>query len=91
MLHRFSVGESVNISRAGLLFTTTEAFLPGQVVKASIDWPVRLDHRVSLTLVVEGPIVRKTGDQAAMRIEKYEFRTRGAAEWRSDLLVAVTA
>src|ERR1700728_5500387 len=86
-LERASIGESVNVSSTGLLFTTTEALLPGQLVKASIDWPARLDHRVRLTLVIEGPIVRKTRDQAAMRIEKYEFRTRGAADWRSDFPV----
>ena len=90
-LERASIGESVNVSSTGLLFTTTEALMPGQLVKASIDWPARLDHRVRLTLVIEGPIVRKTRDQAAMRIEKYEFRTRGATEWRSDPPATVTA
>jgi PilZ domain len=80
-LERASIGESVNLSSTGLLFKTTEALLPGQLVKASIDWPARLDHRVRLTLDVEGPVVRKAGDHIAMRIEKYGFRTRGAAEW----------
>lgn len=76
--NRVIAGESLNISSKGLLFTTTEAFQPGQIVEASIDWPVRLENRVRLALVVEGSIVRRADDYAAMRIDKYEFRTRGA-------------
>ena len=74
------VCETLNISSKGLLLATREAFQPGQVVEATIDWPIRLDNSVALTLVVEGAIVRKAGDRAAMRIEKYEFRTRKTAE-----------
>jgi hypothetical protein len=76
------MGETVNISSSGLLFRASEAVDAGQFVKASIDWPARLNDNVRLTLVVEGPVVRKIGDHAAMRIEKYEFRTRGPAERR---------
>ena len=77
-LDRLVSGESLNISSKRMLFTTTEAFLPGQVVEALIDWPMLLDQRVRLTLAVEGVVVRTAEDQAAMRIERYEFRTRGA-------------
>ena len=78
------VCESLNISSTGLLFTTTEAFQPGQLVEAYIDWPMRLDDSVRLTLVVEGPVVWKENAQIAMRIDKYQFKTRGATEWRPD-------
>jgi hypothetical protein len=81
-LGRSIICETLNISSKGLLFSTTEAFRSGQVVEASIDWPLRLDDEVRLTLVVEGAIVRQADDRAAMRIEKYEFRTRGLTEWR---------
>jgi hypothetical protein len=77
-LARILIGESLNISSKGLVFKTTETFAPGQVVEAFIDWPVLLDHCVRLTLFVEGVVVRSAGNQTAMRIEKYEFRTRGA-------------
>jgi hypothetical protein len=80
------VCETLNISSKGLLLATREAFQPGQVVEASIDWPLRLNDSVGLTLVVEGAIVRKAGDRAAMRIEKYQFRTRKAAS--SDIPVS---
>lgn len=75
---RILIGESLNISSKGMVFKTTETFEPGQVVEAFIDWPVLLDDCVRLTLFVEGVVVRSTGTQTAMRIEKYEFRTRGA-------------
>jgi len=82
LLDRIILGESLNISSKGLLFAATEAFLPGQVVEAFIDWPMLLDDRIRLTLVVEGVVVRTGDDRAAMRIEKYEFRTRSAAKSR---------
>lgn len=76
VVDRIIVGESLNISSKGLLFTTNEVFTPGQVVEAFLDWPMLLDSRVRLTLVVEGVVVWAADDQAAMRIEKYQFRTR---------------
>jgi len=78
--HRLIAGESLHISSKNLLFTTTEAFLPGQVVEALIDWPILLDKRVRLTLAVEGVVVKTSENRAAMRIERYEFRTRGASQ-----------
>ena len=48
------VGEVVNISSKGMLFKVTEAFLPGQMVTAFIDWPAYLDKRIRLQLVVDG-------------------------------------
>jgi hypothetical protein len=77
---RLIAGESLNISSTDLLFTTTEVFLPGQTVEAFIDWPILLDNRVRLSLVVEGVVVRTAEDRAAMRIERYHFRTRGVVE-----------
>ena len=76
VLDRIILGESLNISSKGLLFTAKESFVPGQVVEAFLDWPMLLDSRVRLTLVVEGVVVWAADGQAAMRIEKYEFRTR---------------
>lgn len=79
LLDRISVGEIVNISSKGLLFTTSDVFLRGQVVEASIDWPIRLHPGVRLALVVKGAVVRSSGNHAAMHIEKYQFRTCAAA------------
>jgi hypothetical protein len=75
------VGESLNISSKDLLIASTEAFQPGQVVEASIDWPILLDNRIRLALVVEGEVVTTAEGHAAIRIERHQFRTRGPTEW----------
>jgi DNA-binding NarL/FixJ family response regulator len=71
-----ATSETVNISSKGLLFSTEEALQPGQLLQVSVDWPARLENQVPLKLVAEGRIVRNLNGQAAMRIDKYEFRTR---------------
>jgi hypothetical protein len=48
----------------------------GQLLQVSLDWPARLENQVPLKLVAEGRIVRNGDGQAAMTIDKYEFRTR---------------
>jgi hypothetical protein len=75
LLDRISVGESLKVSSKGLLFTTSAVFLPGPVVEAFIDWPIRPHKSVRLRVVVKGAVVRSAGNHAAMHIEKYEFRT----------------
>jgi hypothetical protein len=67
--------ESLNISSTGLLFTTNEPVRPGQGIEALISWPVCLDRRVPLKLVIKGSIVRNSGDQSAVCFERYEFKT----------------
>ena len=71
-----ATSETLNISSKGLLFSTEEALQPGQRLQVSVDWPARLENQVPLKLVAEGRIVRNLNGQAAMRIDKYEFRTR---------------
>jgi DNA-binding NarL/FixJ family response regulator len=71
--------ETLNISSKGLLFTSQEKFIPGQLLQVSLDWPARLENQIPLKLVAEGRIVRNENGQAAMTIDKYEFRTRRAA------------
>jgi hypothetical protein len=79
VLDKTSVGESLNISSKGLLFTTSETFLPGQLVEAVIDWPMRLHGGVQLRLVVEGAVLRTARNYTVMRVEKYQFRTGAAS------------
>ncbi len=73
-----ATSETLNISSKGLLFSTEEALQPGQLLQVSVDWPARLENQVPLKLVAEGRIVRNLNGLAAMRIDKYEFRTRRA-------------
>jgi hypothetical protein len=76
------IGESLKISSKDLLFTTTETFLPGQVVEACIDWPIRLNNGVRIALVVEGKVITSSDDSTAIRIDRYQFRTRGSVRPR---------
>jgi hypothetical protein len=92
LLDHSIAGEILNISSKGVLFTTSEAFLPGQAVRAVIDWPIRLHNRVRLTLVVEGAVVRSVGRLTAMDIERYQFKTRARGDetikWRNSTMDA---
>jgi len=71
-------GKTVDISSGGILFTTSEPLQPGRLVEISVNWPVRLDGTCPLQLVATGRVVRAEKDRAAVRIERYEFRTRAS-------------
>lgn len=76
----WSVGRTVDISSSGLVFTTSEPLAPGQAVEACISWPVALDKRIPLKLVIKGSVVWSTGNQTAMCFERHEFRTAPAGD-----------
>jgi hypothetical protein len=43
----------------------------------AVSWPAELDHAIPLKLVATGVLVRAEEKQAALSIQRYEFRTRG--------------
>jgi hypothetical protein len=69
-------GRTIDMSSSGLRFTADRSLATGQRLDVSIDWPVLLDGGVQLQLIVSGMIVRSTGTETAVRIERHEFRTR---------------
>jgi hypothetical protein len=69
-------GTTLNIGSGGILFTTEEKLPLGRVVELSVNWPARLDGTCPLQFVATGRIVRAELNRAAVRIERYEFRTR---------------
>ena len=71
-------GTTLNIGSGGILFTTEESLPVGRVVELSVNWPARLDGTCALKFVAVGRIVRSEPDRAAVRIERYQFKTRGA-------------
>ena len=82
----WTASRSLNISSTGLLFAATDApFTSGEAVEVFIEWPVRLDKLVPLKLVIKGCIVRNGETDAAIRFERYEFKTRHTAERVSEL------
>ena len=71
------IGQTINFGSSGLLFTT-EAKLPvGWQVEISVNWPARLGGTCPLKFVATGRVVRSETKQAAIRIDRYEFKTRG--------------
>jgi hypothetical protein len=69
-------GITLNFGSGGILFTTEEVLPVGRTVELSVNWPARLDGTCPLQFVATGRIVRAEADRAAVRIERYEFRTR---------------
>lgn len=71
-----SVGRTLNISSGGVLFTTTKRLPHGHLVEMAIHWPARLGGNCPLQFVATGRVIRSETTHAAVRIERYEFRTR---------------
>ena len=69
-------GKTINISSGGVLFTSDHILMPGRRVEVSISWPAQLNNKVALKLVARGRVVRFERGQAAVEIQKYEFRTQ---------------
>ena len=69
-------GTTLNIGSNGILFTTEDRLPVGRMVELSVNWPARLDGVCPLQFVATGRVVRSENLRAAVRIERYEFRTR---------------
>ncbi|HEV3197629.1 MAG TPA: hypothetical protein VGZ73_06965 [Bryobacteraceae bacterium] len=72
-------GKTLNIGSGGILFSTEDRLPMGRTVELSVSWPARLGGTCPLKFVAVGRVVRSDLDQAVVRIERYEFRTRGTA------------
>jgi hypothetical protein len=77
-LFEAGVGNTVNISSNGVLFTTEEPLVPGRRVELAISWPAELNRNTALKLVARGHVVRVEHGRAAAEIQNFEFRTMGA-------------
>lgn len=83
-------GRTLNIGSGGVLFTTEERLPLGRSVELSVNWPARLDGICPLKFVAVGRVVRAEAGMAAVRIERYEFRTRASGE-RTEREIATVA
>lgn len=71
-------GRTVNMSSAGVLFTSEHMLVPGRRVELSVNWPAQLNDRCALKLVARGRVVRFEEGRTAIEIQQYEFRTFAA-------------
>jgi len=69
-------GKTLNFGSRGILFTTEEKLPLGHTVELSVNWPARLGGTCALQFVATGRVVRAEPQRAAVRIERYEFKTR---------------
>jgi hypothetical protein len=69
-------GVTLNFGSGGILFTTREKLPMGRTVELSVNWPARLGGICPLQFVATGQVVRSEDDTAAVRIIRYEFKTR---------------
>ena len=72
-------GTTLNISSRGILFTTEQRLPAGRLVELSVNWPAKLGGSCPLKFVAVGRVIRAGDEMAAVRIQKYEFRTRSSA------------
>jgi PilZ domain len=72
-------GRTLNMSSKGILFTTATRLPLGRRVELSVDWPAQLSETCGLKLVALGRVVRSSAEVSAIRIDKYDFRTRATA------------
>ena len=70
------IGKTLNIGSSGILFTTEKRLPMGTMVEISVNWPARLGGTCPLKFVATGRVVRSEVDKAAVKIERYEFKTR---------------
>lgn len=77
LAHEQGKGVTIDMSSGGVRFRTEKPLVPGKRVEMAIRWPAQLDNRCSLKLMARGRVVRSEGDQAAVEIQQYEFRTLG--------------
>lgn len=74
----YRVGQTLDISSKGILFTTQERLPAGRTVEIAMHWPALLNGTCPLQFVARGRVIRSDGRTAAVRIQRYEFRTRSS-------------
>jgi hypothetical protein len=69
-------GQIIDLSSSGLRFAAQRPLEPGLKLDVAINWPVLLDGRVQLQLIVTGVVVWSSGTETALQIHRHDFRTR---------------
>lgn len=72
-------GKTLDIGSGGILFSTQEKLALGKRIEIAVAWPARLDGTCPLQFVATGKVIRSEHGRTAVRIERYEFKTRGAS------------
>jgi|HubBroStandDraft_6_1064221.scaffolds.fasta_scaffold93220_3 hypothetical protein len=79
------LGQTINISSTGIVFTTDQCLNPGYRVEVAIRWPVRLETSVGLQLVAQGRVVWSEQGAVEIEIQHHEFHTCSKTAWGPSL------
>jgi len=69
-------GYTLDIGSAGVAFCADGVLTPGAFIELSMSWPVLLEERCPMRLIVFGRVLRNCGRLSACTIDRYEFRTQ---------------
>ena len=69
-------GQIMTMSRKSVWLESDNAFRVGALVELAVTWPVRLDNKIPLRLIIHGRTVSADGRYAKVEILRHEFRTR---------------
>jgi len=69
-------GYTLDIGSGGVAFCADGELKPGAFIELSISWPVLLDERCPMRLIVFGRLLRAVGRLSACTVDRYEFRTQ---------------
>lgn len=72
------VGKILNVSSSGVRFTAQHTLGVGKGIEVTMEWPVLIENKCLLKLVIYGHVVRSDSNSAAVKIVRYEFRTRSS-------------
>ena len=69
-------GQIIDLSSSGLRLAAQGPLEPGLKLDVAVNWPVLLDGRVQLQLILTGTVVWSSETEIALRIQRHDFRTR---------------
>ena len=69
-------GNTLDMSSGGVAFFSDGDLKVGAFVELSISWPVLLDDRCPMRIIVFGRVLRSNEGWSACSVDKYEFRTQ---------------
>lgn len=64
------------MSGTAVWIESDQALRVGALIELAVAWPVRLDKKIPLRLIIHGRTVRAAGNYAKVEILRHEFRTR---------------
>ena len=84
-------GSTISISSSRVLFEAKNALPPGSLVELTVAWPVELENRITLRLIILGRTVEVNGNCTLVDVVRHEFRIRALPTTKRQLSVASTS